>query len=92
MQVIVDKQFIKDLDYITDKDILLRISNCIQSANTATSFMQLKGMKKITYKKNTSYYKIRMGNYRIGISYKNDVLIFERVAHRKDIYKFFPKH
>ena len=37
-------------------------------------------------------YKIRLGNYRIGVTIdkKNNVIILQRVANRKDIYKTFP--
>ncbi|MGQ9616320.1 MAG: type II toxin-antitoxin system RelE family toxin [Spirochaetota bacterium] len=37
-------------------------------------------------------YKIRIGNYRIGITIDkvNKVLICQRIAHRKDIYRVFP--
>jgi mRNA interferase RelE/StbE len=37
-------------------------------------------------------YKIRIGNYRIGITIdKTDkLLICQRIAHRKDIYRIFP--
>lgn len=37
-------------------------------------------------------YKIRIGNYRIGITIdkSNKLLICQRIAHRKDIYKLFP--
>ena len=37
-------------------------------------------------------YKIRLGKYRIGISIdlSNKILICQRIAHRKDIYKIFP--
>lgn len=37
-------------------------------------------------------YKIRIGDYRIGITIiKNDKLIVcQRIAHRKDIYRIFP--
>ena len=37
-------------------------------------------------------YKIRIGRYRIGITIdkSNQLLICQRVAHRKDIYKIFP--
>ncbi len=37
-------------------------------------------------------YKIRIGKYRIGIAIDKTqkVLICQRVAHRKDIYKVFP--
>lgn len=37
-------------------------------------------------------YKVRIGDYRIGITISKDTqtLIFERIAHRKEIYRFFP--
>jgi mRNA interferase RelE/StbE len=37
-------------------------------------------------------YKIRVGDYRIGISLDKETqtLICQRVAHRKDIYRTFP--
>ena len=36
-------------------------------------------------------YKIRMGNYRIGltIDQKNRVITCQRIAHRRDIYRIF---
>ena len=37
-------------------------------------------------------YKIRIGDYRIGITLdkKNYLIIVERVANRKEIYRYFP--
>jgi len=37
-------------------------------------------------------YKIRLGDYRIGIRIdkKNNLIICQRIAHRKDIYRIFP--
>lgn len=37
-------------------------------------------------------YKIRLGNYRIGVTIdkSNNLIILQRVAHRKDIYRTFP--
>lgn len=37
-------------------------------------------------------YKIRVGNYRIGITVEknNQTLICQRIAHRKEIYRVFP--
>lgn len=37
-----------------------------------------------------SYYKVRFGQYRIGIKVENDRVILERALHRKDIYRYFP--
>jgi mRNA interferase RelE/StbE len=37
-------------------------------------------------------YKIRLGQYRIGITADKEtkLIVCSRVAHRKDIYRFFP--
>ncbi len=41
-------------------------------------------------------YRIRLGNYRIGISIENnknydfDIFWFERFLNRKNIYRYFP--
>jgi len=35
-------------------------------------------------------YKARFGNYRVGMVLEADALIFERVLHRKEIYRKFP--
>lgn len=40
----------------------------------------------------TDKYKIRVGDYRIGISIDKQIktLICQRIAHRKEIYRIFP--
>ena len=37
-----------------------------------------------------NFYRIRVGDYRIGISLERGVVTFLAFAHRKDIYKKFP--
>ena len=37
-----------------------------------------------------TYYKVRFGQYRIGLKMENDRVILERALHRKDIYLYFP--
>ncbi len=36
------------------------------------------------------YYRIRIGDYRLGIKVKKDSIEMLRCLHRKDIYKKFP--
>jgi mRNA interferase RelE/StbE len=36
------------------------------------------------------YFKARFGSYRVGMKREGDILVFERVLHRKDIYRYFP--
>jgi mRNA interferase RelE/StbE len=37
-----------------------------------------------------NYYKVRFGNYRVGIQIVNNEVFIERVLHRKEIYRYFP--
>jgi mRNA interferase RelE/StbE len=37
-----------------------------------------------------SFYRIRSGEYQIGIEIVNEEIIFTRFLHRKDVYKYFP--
>lgn len=37
-----------------------------------------------------NFHKVRFGNYRLGIRLEGEILILERVLHRKDIYRYFP--
>lgn len=43
---------------------------------------QMKGYK--------AYYKVRFGSYRVGLKAEADQVSFERVLHRKEIYRYFP--
>ena len=35
-------------------------------------------------------YRIRIGNYRIGIEVNEDVIEVMRVLHRREFYRYFP--
>jgi mRNA interferase RelE/StbE len=36
------------------------------------------------------YYRIRLGDYRVGLKIENNTVCFVRFLHRKDIYRYFP--
>lgn len=36
------------------------------------------------------YYRIKIGEYRVGFMIEKNTVVFMRAMHRKDIYKFFP--
>ncbi len=37
-----------------------------------------------------TYYRIKIGDFRVGIEFVEDKVILSRFLHRKDIYKYFP--
>lgn len=66
-----------------------KIENFIfELAPTFTTIFDYPNIKKM--KGSDDFYRLRFGDYRVGIHFKDDVLNFVRVAHRKDIYKKFP--
>ena len=89
MIVEFDKSFSKSLDRIKDSTILRRIETTLLKLEEAESLQDLKNLKRLYGFKN--YYRIRLGNYRIGIEQidKRTIRLII-IAHRKDIYKKFP--
>ena len=89
MNISVDRSFEKDTDKLHDKKLLLKIAECLKHVMDCKQLSDIQNLKKLQGFKN--FYRIRMGNYRIGLRVENDTLIFERFLHRNDIYKYYPK-
>jgi mRNA interferase RelE/StbE len=89
MKVKIDKSFDKDIDNIRDKHLLKKLQNVIAIIENAQSLAEIPNVKKI--KGYSSYYRIRVGDYRLGfeeISGQGINLI--RFLHRKEVYRYFP--
>ncbi len=88
MNLRFESQFAKDLKNIKDKKLLLKIKNTINQCKTAQNLREIKNLKKL--KGYQSFYRLKIGDYRIGIEADKNQLIFVRFLHRKEIYRFFP--
>jgi mRNA interferase RelE/StbE len=82
------RQFEKDLDKLTLQSIKDDISDTIENVEKANKISDIKGVKKLSGYKFA--YRIRVGNYRIGVFIEDGIVEFARIAHRKEIYKVFP--
>ena len=80
--------FVKDLRKIKDKTLLARVRNLIEQVEEADTLSELSQVQKL--KGSANYYRIRLGDYRIGLSVRGDTVTFVRFLHRSDIYKYFP--
>lgn len=89
MKILIEKAFKKDLKKINNSEINKSIYDLILEIKSYDSIYQIKNIKKLKNSKNN--YRIRLGNFRIGLEYSDETLIFIRFLHRKDIYKYFPK-
>ena len=88
MNVYIDKSFEKDLAKTHLKTLRKKVAAIIEKAITLQNVEDLPHLKKIQGYQN--YYRIRVGDYRIGIECVEMDIYFLRCLHRKDIYKYFP--
>jgi mRNA interferase RelE/StbE len=80
--------FIKSIKKIDSNQLKTDIANAILNVESAENPKQISQLKKLKgYKQ---YYRIRIGNYRIGIKIEGDTVYFVDVDHRGNIYQIFP--
>lgn len=81
--------FIKDLKKLKSHPIYNKIKTLVMTEiPNSENFTNIDHVKKI--KGDDNAYRIRIGDYRIGFFVEEDKIIFSRVLHRKEIYRFFP--
>lgn len=88
MKVRFHKKFLKDMAdlpaaYRKKVEVLV-----FKTANEAKSILAIPGVDKM--KGYHHYYKIRVGDYRVGFEFVGNGIVFQRVMHRKEIYRYFP--
>ncbi|MDX6446049.1 MAG: hypothetical protein QOH71_3123 [Blastocatellia bacterium] len=88
MKTAFRESFGRDLRSITDKRLLERVKGTIETVEAADSLALLPNVKSLKGSKN--YFRIRVGDYRIGLALHEDTVIFVRFLNRKDIYRYFP--
>ncbi len=88
MKVEFRESFAKDLKGIKDKGLLKRAKEIIEAVEKVDSLADIPNLKKL--KGGGNYFRLRVGDYRVGIALENDKVIFVRLLNRKDIYKYFP--
>jgi mRNA interferase RelE/StbE len=81
--------FLKCVHKIVDNNLKAKIIECIQQVELSDNIKQINDLKKL--KSHKSFYRIKLGDYRIGVKIDSEIVVFVTVAHRKDIYKLFPK-
>jgi len=89
MELLYAKRFSKDLDSIQKESRTRKaLLKAIETIKEAGSLGEIKGVKKIEgYEE---FYRIRIGEYRLGIKIAKNTVELIRFLHRKDIYRRFP--
>ena len=81
--------FIKDLKALRGSPVYKTIYElAFEDIPNIDNLSELTNLKKL--KGSNTAYRIRVGNYRIGIFITDDKIQFSRVLHRREIYRYFP--
>jgi len=88
MEIEFTKKFSKQIDSIRDESLKSQLSQVVRNVMLANSLYDIANLKKL--KGYRLAYRIKMGDYRIGLFLENGVFVFVCLAHRKDIYDKFP--
>lgn len=88
MDIRFERSFGRDLANIRDKKLLRRVKDIIDEVEGSGDLSSISQLKKL--KGYDTYYRVRLGDYRIGIEVLGDTLIFVRFLHRREVYSFFP--
>ena len=88
MNVEFTKKFKKQFYFCKDKSIKSRVKTIIQKSLESNSLSDIPGIKKLKGSKNC--YRIRIGDYRIGLWAEKNTIIFATLDHRSQIYRYFP--
>ena len=89
MKIRYKAAFLKAITKINDTRLKNEIAEAIELLENAEKITQIANLKKLKNTRND--YRIRLGDYRIGIRLEDDTVIFAAFAHRKDFYRFFPR-
>lgn len=90
MDIFFKPSFIKDFKKLPNDTKVEVRKICMEDSLIIKDLAEFKYVDINSIKGFKDYYRIRVGNYRIGFKKEGQSIIFMRVKHRKDIYKVFP--
>jgi mRNA interferase RelE/StbE len=88
LEVVVHRKFLKDLAAVPSTPRSDIESFVFEEIEKLSDIRSINGLEKLTGQK--GFYKIRFGDYRVGIEITKTQFILHRVMNRKEIYRFFP--
>jgi mRNA interferase RelE/StbE len=88
LKVTFRESFLRDVRAVKEKSVQRRIREVIEHVEQVNRPTDIPNLKKLTGQ--ATYYRIRIGEHRVGLKIEADTVIFVRVLNRKDIYKYFP--
>ena len=89
MNVLFDASFDKSVQKLKNPQLHQRLWDIVLALEQASTLSEIAHVKKMEGSK--TFYRVRIGHYRLGFELiAPDTLNLVMVAHRKEIYRYFP--
>jgi mRNA interferase RelE/StbE len=88
MRVEFKSSFTRDLKKIRGIRLKEKVRRVIELVERTDTLEEIANIRKL--RGSDVYFRIRIGDYRIGIKLNGDTVSFVRILHRRDIYRYFP--
>lgn len=88
MEVRFDAGFYGDFRRIRDADLRRRVGRVIENVEAASILSEISGLGRM--RAGGRFYRIRVGQYRVGVKIEGETVTLLRFGHRREIYRSFP--
>jgi mRNA interferase RelE/StbE len=88
MKVTFRQSFVQDLKKVKTQAVLDRVRRAIEQVEATSTTQEVRDLKKMSGAGN--FYRIRVGDYRLGVVVEGSQVEFVRCLARRDLYRFFP--
>jgi mRNA interferase RelE/StbE len=88
MNAVFLASFLKDIKNLRDAKLRHAIEQAIKDVEQSHSIDAVRTIKRLSGHRD--YYRIRLGQWRLGLKVQGATVQFIRCLHRRDVYRFFP--
>ncbi|MBX2973954.1 MAG: plasmid stabilization protein [Flavobacteriales bacterium] len=82
------RSFSRDIDAIPDAKLRQRLKLVLLAIEAAGNIQQVPHVKKM--KGHSKAFRIRVGDFRLGVFVEGDTVQLVRFLHRREVYRWFP--
>ncbi len=89
MKTAYSSSFIRNLKRLRGQPVFAKIGTlAFEIVPAAADLSAIANLKRL--RGHNGAYRIRIGDYRVGLTFNGETVTFRRALHRKDIYRYFP--
>jgi mRNA interferase RelE/StbE len=88
MKTAFRKSFARDLKKIKNQEVRGRVLQAIEQVEAASDLHSVTDLKKL--RGTEGFFRIRIGDFRIGLVLDGETIEFVRCLPRRDLYRYFP--